>query len=103
MTSLYLNIFRCEVDKKLSLAPVCDCGFHVTTSRSRTASMNDKKYWNKFMDHLEKTLHPSSIALFIGDLSLIPLAAARLCNKVKQQGQFFDRYFPFFSLFFVII
>uniref|UniRef100_A0A146KTV0 Protein arginine N-methyltransferase 7 n=1 Tax=Lygus hesperus TaxID=30085 RepID=A0A146KTV0_LYGHE len=62
--------------------PACTCGLHGVASRTRLYAMNDSKRWAKYMKILTGIKKDANI-LYIGDTSLLPLAAAKMgANKV---------------------
>ncbi|CAH1398647.1 unnamed protein product [Nezara viridula] len=59
-------------------APICTCGAHVITSRTRISEMNSAERWKVL-----RSMSPpkGGVCLFLGDFSLVPLAIAKQSAK----------------------
>ncbi|XP_073986199.1 arginine methyltransferase 7 isoform X2 [Rhodnius prolixus] len=61
--------------------PSCTCGLHTSISRTRLMAVNDLSRWLKYLKVLAN-LPRISIAVYIGDFSLLPFAVASIAHKV---------------------
>ncbi|XP_014248298.1 protein arginine N-methyltransferase 7-like isoform X2 [Cimex lectularius] len=79
----FSHAFHIQKDcmKKPDLSwPACNCRLHMRTSRTRLYWMNDKLKWKKYVNVLRK-LPTGKTILYLGDISLLPIAAAKLGAK----------------------
>lgn len=58
--------------------PVCECGLHMLTSRTRLAAMNDPKRRAAYLSTARTLLRQSTHFIYIGDFSLLGILLARL-------------------------
>ena len=80
--SLWFNL---TVDLKITnvhyLNPICECGLHVTFSRTRIGQMNDSRRNKKYLSLLEKHISDESCVLILSDGFYLGLVAAKLGAK----------------------
>ncbi|XP_065054934.1 protein arginine N-methyltransferase 7-like isoform X1 [Rhopilema esculentum] len=72
------------LSKKLSAGvdrPVCTCGLHTVWSRERFSMSNNRDFWNVYSNALSKQKQLTNV-LVLGDVSLLPLFAAKFANQV---------------------
>ncbi|CAG9089107.1 unnamed protein product [Plutella xylostella] len=62
--------------------PACECGFHLTFSRTHISYLNDGTRSKKFLARLKEVLNPNSIVLDLNGSSLMGLAAAKMAKTV---------------------
>ncbi|RZC34261.1 protein arginine N-methyltransferase 7 [Asbolus verrucosus] len=63
------------------LKPICECGFHVTFSRTRIGQINDATRNKKYLSLLEKYINPSSVILILSDGFYLSLCASKMGAK----------------------
>lgn len=85
--------------------PLCTCGFHLAFSRTRIGQMNDNLRTKKFLRILENEINEQATVFFIGDGSLMGLAAAALkarhvylLDSNKYTRQVLQKYIDFNKL-----
>ncbi|XP_013172613.1 PREDICTED: protein arginine N-methyltransferase 7 isoform X1 [Papilio xuthus] len=61
--------------------PVCECGVHMTLSRTHVSYLNDGKRSKKFLARLKEELVRDAVVLDLNGSSLLGLAAAKLGAK----------------------
>ncbi|KAJ8943825.1 hypothetical protein NQ318_020897 [Aromia moschata] len=63
------------------LNPVCECGLHVTFSRTRIGQMNDTRQRKKFLSLFDKHVNSNSVIIILSDGFYFGLTAAKLGAK----------------------
>ncbi|CAB0008525.1 unnamed protein product [Nesidiocoris tenuis] len=96
--SMWFDVHKTGHQYKAAMlkTPACSCGLHSIASRTRIYSMNDLKKWSKYLEIL-KRIKENETVLFIGDTSLLPLAAAKMgaqIDVVLAEPYFRDAIFP---------
>ncbi|KAJ3662367.1 hypothetical protein Zmor_006721 [Zophobas morio] len=80
--SLWFNV---RSDLKLTntdyLKPICECGLHMTVSRTRVGQINDSLRNKKYISLLEKNVNRNSVILVLSDGFYLSLCAAKLGAK----------------------
>ncbi|KAK7070765.1 Protein arginine N-methyltransferase 7 [Halocaridina rubra] len=76
--SLWFNIQGDLSEEVCEDRPVCECGLHIVSSRTRLGQLNDPRRIKKYIQVLEKHITPGSICLTLGDSCLMAIAAAKL-------------------------
>jgi protein arginine N-methyltransferase 7 len=80
--SLWFNI---RSDLRLTdtdyLKPICECGLHVTFSRTRIGQINDNTRNKKYINLIEKYINADSVILVLSDGFYLSLCASRLGAK----------------------
>lgn len=81
--SNFFHLFEKQLTKRAEelRPPSCTCGLHTSISRTRLMAVNDINRWHKYLKVLAN-LPRLSIALYIGDFSLLPFAVASTAHKV---------------------
>ena len=64
-----------------SLRPVCECGAHITFSRSRLGMLSDPIRRSAYINELKKHICNETVCISLSDGSLLPLMAARIGAK----------------------
>ncbi|XP_064110806.1 protein arginine N-methyltransferase 7-like isoform X2 [Macrobrachium nipponense] len=76
--SLWFNIQE-DINKEIYMdRPVCECGIHIVSSRTRIGQLNDPRRLKTYIRVLEKLITPDSICLTLGDCCLMAIVAAKL-------------------------
>lgn len=80
--SLWFNV---RLDLKLTdvdyLKPICECGLHITFSRTRIGQINDVTRNKKYMSLLEKYIDSKSVILVLSDGFYLSLCASKMGAK----------------------
>ena len=81
--SLWFDVVAATSDNEItkSLRPVCDCGAHITFSRSRLGMLSDPVRRNVYINELKKHISNETVCVSISDGSLLPLIAAKIGAK----------------------
>lgn len=58
--------------------PVCECGIHIISSRTRLGQINDPRRLKVYVRVLEKLIRSDSVCLALGDCCFMAVAAAKL-------------------------
>lgn len=78
--SLWFSVSDREVPEVVE-SPLCNCGLHMSLSRTRIGMLNDATRNTAYASALQKVVTKSSICLCLGAGSLIPYMAAKLGAK----------------------
>lgn len=70
-----------ESDENVSERPICNCGIHMTYSRSQVGYLNDSKRQKKTLQALQKHINEDTIALCLNGASLMGLAIPKMGGK----------------------
>lgn len=58
--------------------PFCNCSVHLAVSRPRLGQINDEKRTAKYVQALQKVVHPETICLTLGDCCHLSLIVSKL-------------------------
>ncbi|CAN7991097.1 unnamed protein product [Ixodes hexagonus] len=78
--SLWFSVSHGKVPE-LAESPLCNCGLHMSLSRTRIGMLNDTTRNRIYASALEKVVTQDSVCLCLGTGSLIPFMAAKLGAK----------------------
>nr|XP_027216177.1 protein arginine N-methyltransferase 7-like [Penaeus vannamei] len=76
--SLWFNIQKDEGEDVCEERPVCECGIHIISSRTRLGQINDPRRLKVYVRVLEKLIRSDSVCLALGDCCFMAVAAAKL-------------------------
>ncbi|XP_023027368.2 arginine methyltransferase 7 [Leptinotarsa decemlineata] len=80
--SLWFNLVEdLRISNTHYLNPICECGIHITFSRTRIGQMNDSRRNKKYIALLEKYVNSESQILVVSDGFFLALSAAKLGAK----------------------
>ncbi|KAL7641061.1 UNVERIFIED_CONTAM: hypothetical protein RMT77_008198 [Armadillidium vulgare] len=77
--SLWFNLLKDNSEvEKVRERPVCDCGVHALTARSRLGQLNDSSRRSLLLRALKKYVNKDTVCLFMGDSPYLAVVVAKL-------------------------
>lgn len=79
--ALWFNVVKEVEECSNNECPMCECGLHISYSRSRIQEMNNSLRNKKYIKVLEENINENSVILILSDGSILGLAASVLGAK----------------------